>query len=103
MPYKWLSPQENYRCGDVQVPDGSYRVSIKIEDDPRGDFSIVDERGVIVGTVTIQEVGDMCVLNWAIQGGTFTGDIAVKGGPSSFVYRYNGIQGRYPPLSPAEP
>jgi len=59
--------------------------------------------GWIVGTVTIQEVGDMCVLNWAIQGGTFTGDIAVKGGPSSFVYRYNGIQGRYPPLSPAEP
>lgn len=100
MPYAWLPPKDNYQCGDVEVPAGSYRVSIKIEDDPIGEFPIVDDRGEIVGTVTIGEANGMYVLDWEVQGGTFTGDIAVKGGPGSFVYKYIGSKGDtglYPP------
>ena len=47
----------------------------------------------------------MCVLDWEVQGGTFTGNIAVKGGPGSFVYGYTGSKGDarlYPPKNPGE-
>lgn len=109
IPYKWLAPNDNYQCGDVQVPPGSYRVSLKVDPPVPGSYSIMDDEGNVVGTLTYtlgyDEISKMYVLDWAVRGGTFTGDIAVKGGPGSFVYGYTGFKGDtalYPPKNPGE-
>jgi len=110
MPYKWLPPKENYRCGDVEVPAGSYQVYLdggktKIDDPSSAGSYPIYANGVQVGTVTLRydDTSDMYVLDWKVEDGTFTGDIAVKGGPGSFVYGYTGSggdTGLYPPRNP---